>query len=249
MKLRFLFATLPFLSLLPMATAHASPSKPVCIVLIGDSTVTRKSKKNDEAGWGWALQQQTKPDAVVYNLAVGGRSSRSFRSEGRWDKALQRKPEWVLIQFGHNDQPGKGPERESKPESEYRDHLREYIAEARANGAKPILLTPVCRYTFGADGKLADTLAPYAEAVRIVGEETNTPVLDLHAYSYREFTQMGKEGVTKLSPPEVPTDRTHFSTGASKLIAQWVLQMLKEQVPELGAHFEDIPLEATSAYR
>ncbi|MDP0496422.1 MAG: DUF1961 family protein [Verrucomicrobiota bacterium JB024] len=208
------------------------------IVLAGDSTVTGKSGSNDQAGWGWALQQMVKPGTEVINKAMGGRSSLSFRTEGRWDDVLAQHPDWVFIQFGHNDQKGKGPERESDPQTTYRDHLRQYISEVRANGAQPILVTPVCRRTFKPGGQLADSLEPYAQATRIVAREADVPCLDLHAYSYEKFTAMGPEACDKLGPPDKPEDHTHFSTSGSRVIADWVLTLLQAQVPSLAAHFE-----------
>ncbi len=208
------------------------------VVMVGDSTVTDALSSRDQAGWGWALAQMAQPGVTVYNTAKGGRSSLSFRTEGRWDEAMSHNPDWVLIQFGHNDQPGKGPKRESKPETEYRDHLRQYIAEAREQGAEVILLTPIARRTFAKDGTLKDSLAPYAEAVRIVGEETGTPVLDLHARSMQEYLAMGEEATARLGPPDKAVDRTHFSKAGSQQVALWVYDLLSETTPELAASFD-----------
>ena len=208
------------------------------VVLVGDSTVTGKKKDADQAGWGWAIEHWITPRIRVINTAVGGRSSRSFRSEGRWDKAMALQPDWVLIQFGHNDQKGKGPERESAAETDYRDHLRRYVSEAREHGAKPILVTPVCRRTYHSDGSLNDSLEPYAESVRIVAEEMDVPILDLHQYSYEQFSQMTAEESLAFSPTANKSDRTHFSTAASFIVAEWVLTLMQQEVPELAAGFE-----------
>src|SRR5437016_6058415 len=95
--------------LLASQPGHAQP--PVRIVLVGDSTV------NDEGGWGPGLRGSFGPQIVILNHAKNGRSSKSFRDEGLWTKALADKPAYVLIQFGHNDGPGKGPERETIAET------------------------------------------------------------------------------------------------------------------------------------
>lgn len=211
--------------------------EPVTVVLIGDSTVTGLHSRHDQAGWGWALQEYAQAGVRVSNHAVGGRSSRSFRSEERWEPALAEQPNWVLIQFGHNDQPGKGPERESDPASDYRDHLRRYIAESRSHGARPVLVTPVCRRTFSPDGSLRDSLGAYAEAVRIVALETDTPCIDLHAYSYQQFTHMGPEEAAKLGPSDKPEDHTHFSVEGSRIVAGWLVELMPSQAPELATLF------------
>ncbi|MDQ8194810.1 GDSL-type esterase/lipase family protein [Coraliomargarita sp. SDUM461004] len=217
-------------------TQEGFTKEPIVVVLVGDSTVTGKSKGKDQAGWGWALQHWTSDPVKVINTAVGGRSSRSFRSEGRWDAAMALNPDWVFIQFGHNDQKGKGPERESAPETDYRDHLRRYIKEAREQGAKPILITPVCRRSYQSNGQLKDSLEAYAEAVQIVAEEMEVPCLDLHQYSFDEFSKLTAEEALSFSPSGT-TDRTHFSTSGSATVAQWVLNLMEVEVPELASQF------------
>ena len=115
-----------------LAALTAGP--PIRIVLVGDSTV------NDEGGWGPGFRAFFGADAEVINLAKNGRSSKSFRDEGLWAPALAAKPNYILIQFGHNDGPGKGPERETDPATTYRENLARYIDEARAAGADCILI-------------------------------------------------------------------------------------------------------------
>jgi lysophospholipase L1-like esterase len=129
------------------------------------------------------------------NLARGGRSSGSYRAEGSWDIALAEmktrgyQDTWVLIQFGHNDQPGK-PGRSTDLKTEFPANLRRYVAEARAAGAKPVLLTPLTRRQFTA-GTLTNDLEPWAEAVRRVAAETGTPLVDLNALSVKAVQAMG----------------------------------------------------------
>lgn len=155
--------------------ALASPAA-VKIVLVGDSTV------NDQGGWGTGFRGSFKDEVQVTNLALNGRSSKSFRDEGAWAPALAAKPDYILIQFGHNDGPGKGPERETDPRTTYRANLIRYIDEARAIGAKPVLVTSITRRNFDADGKLkTDSLEPYVEATRAAAKEKNVPLLDLYA--------------------------------------------------------------------
>src|SRR4051812_19765020 len=86
--------------LLADATA-ASDKKIIKIVLVGDSTVT------DTAGWGGAFKQFLNDKAECTNTSWGGRSSQSFMMEGRWTNALALKGDYYLVQFGHNNEPGK----------------------------------------------------------------------------------------------------------------------------------------------
>jgi lysophospholipase L1-like esterase len=126
----------------------ASAQKPVKIVLVGDSTV------NDEGGWGEGFRKSFGAPVEVINLAKNGRSSKSFRDEGLWTPALAAKPDFILIQFGHNDEPGKGAERETDPATAYRPNMARYVDEARSVGATPILVTSIVRRNFDTDGKI-----------------------------------------------------------------------------------------------
>src|ERR1035438_5924866 len=93
-----------FFAFSTVALTLAAAAPPVKVVLVGDSTV------NDEGGWGPGFRASFGPGVQVVNLALNGRSSKSFRDEGAWAKMAPEKPKRVLIQFGHNDAPGKGPE-------------------------------------------------------------------------------------------------------------------------------------------
>lgn len=147
------------------------------IALIGDSTVT------DDAGWGKALASKFNSDVKVYNFAFDGRSTKNWYEEDHLPKVLSVKPDYVLIQFGHIDQPGKGPEREKDPDTSYRDYLSGYIKEFRAIGSEPIIVSSVTRRHFDASGKIESSLGPWAEAAKAVAQELKTPFIDLHANS------------------------------------------------------------------
>lgn len=246
--MKLLSLGLPLASLLVFSftgLSHAAEAQPAVIAIAGDSTVaTVPDEAKDVSGWGAALVKFAKPGVKVDNFAVGGRSSRSFRTEGYWDKVLGVKPNWVLIQFGHNDMAGKGPSRESKPESDYRDHLRRYIQEVQAIGGKPVLITPVCRRIYTKEGVIGAGLVPYADAVKIVAEEMKVPYLDLHEYSRKEFERVGPVAAATLAPKERPNDQTHFSRAGAEIIGSWVLLLMKEKVPELAAEFVEVPVAA-----
>ncbi len=213
------------------AVSSRAEGDKVRIVLVGDSTVT------DKAGWGAAFAKLLTNDAECINQARGGASSKSYYDSGLWKKALALKPKYVLIQFGHNDQPGKGPERETDPATTYREHLRKYIAEARAAGAEPILVTSLVRRTFNADGKINTSLSPYADAVKAVAAETKTPVVDLHERSKELAAKLGPEKSKTFGPPH-PTqagkfDGTHLNEKGAAEIAPLIVEELRTAVPEL----------------
>src|SRR5689334_1342707 len=147
-------SSIPLFLAIACVEAAAQPH-PIKIVLVGDSTV------NDEGGWGPGLRASFGPAVEVVNLAKNGRSSKSFRDEGLWAPALAVRPNFILIQFGHNDVPGKGPDRETDVKTTYRENIARYIDEARAAGAIPILVTSIVRRNFTPEGKIkADSLVP-----------------------------------------------------------------------------------------
>ncbi|MCA9033858.1 MAG: PmoA family protein [Planctomycetaceae bacterium] len=214
-------------------------SKPL-FVLAGDSTVT------DKAGWGAGFAELLNEGARCINMARGGRSSRSYRTEGWWKKCLDLKPDYLLIQFGHNDQPGKGPERESKPETEFRDHLRQYVDEARTAGIQPVLLTSLTRRKW--DGqKIVPSLEEYAQATLIVAGEKQIPVIDLHTSSIRQCELLGPTAFRAFEPmTEDGADHTHLNLDGSRAVAPLVVTELLKKVPSLEACFDAEKLAASA---
>jgi pectinesterase len=224
-------ALLLLLSSWSVARAH-QPLKSIRIVLVGDSTVT------DEAGWGVGFKQLVTEQAEVINQAASGRSSKSYIDEGRWTEALAKRGDYYLIQFGHNDEPGKGPERETDPKTTFRTYMSRYVDEARAIGAKPILVTSLVRRIYSEDGTIRTTQTPYVEAVRALARAKRVPLVDLHAISKEDAEQTGDDVWADLSPRDDKdqVDRTHLNRKGSAVVAQFVGDALREVVPELRAY-------------
>lgn len=199
------------------------------IVLVGDSTVT------PGAGWGNGLQSHLAPEVEVINLSMGGRSSKSFRDEGRWEPALALKPDYILIQFGHNDQPGKGPERETDAKTTFPENMRRYATDAKAAGIKPILVTSLVRRNFKGD-TITSNLVDYVEATKKAAAETGTPLLDLHQLSLDKCNAIGQAECERLSPKsaEGKVDTTHLKSTFSTIIGQLVASELGKLEPTIA---------------
>lgn len=212
------------------------------IVLAGDSTVT------DNAGWGGIFAKCFRPDRTeVTNLARGGRSSRSFRDEGRWKQTLDLKPDYVFIQFGHNDQPGHGPERETSPRTTYRANMERYVNEARAAGIRPVLVTPLSRREWK-NGKIESSLAPYAGVVREIAAARRVPLIDLHERSIAVYLSLGPEGCALISPPKPGgLDGTHLNEPGARLFGELVADAARRAVPALEGSFQGYREEAQRA--
>lgn len=185
------------------ARTDAPPLEAYKVILVGDSTTAPHS------GWGGAFcAHHVKWRIACLNLARGARSTRSYRSEGAWDIALDEmkvdgyKEVFVLIQMGHNDQARNKPERWTEEATEFPDNLRRFVREARAAGAVPVLVTPLSRRDFR-DGVLDDSLASWSQQVRKVAGELKTPLIDLNARSEQLARRLGAVGSMDLAqlPP------------------------------------------------
>jgi pectinesterase len=218
-----------FLNADPPATAPL-----IKIVLVGDSTVATGN------GWGDGFKTMLRPGVQCENFAKNGRSSKSFRDEGHWDKAVKSGGTYMLIQFGHNDQPGKGPERETDPATTFPANLKRYVEEARAAGMRPILVTSLTRRKFDANGKIKNDLADYVEATRRAAAEANAPLLDLNRLSIEYCEAIGEAGCELLSPKdkEGKIDRTHLNAKGSDAFGKIVAKELAKILPELASAVE-----------
>ncbi len=214
------------------------------IVLVGDSTVT------DNAGWGLGFKQFLTDGAECINTSRGGRSSESFRREGRWTEALALKADYYLIQFGHNNEPGKPGRSTDMPT--FVSNMISYVEEARASGATPVLVTPLTRRQWDKDnpGKIKSSLAPYAEEVRKIAAEKHVPLVDLQARSIALCEALGREKCLEFSPIKATEngkpvyDGTHLNDKGYVMFARLVVEELRQAVPELASVLRREPANA-----
>ena len=142
----------------------------------------------------------------------------------------------MLLQFGHNDQPGKGPSRESPANTAYRANMTRYVEEARAAGIKPVLVTSLVRRKFDADGKLASDLTEYVEVVKQVAANARAPLIDLHALSIELCERLGPDGCRAIDPMvDGKRDTTHLTPRGSELVGRLVAAEFQEVVPEMAS--------------
>lgn len=179
-----------------ISTFMLAQKKPT-LFLIGDSTMANKENpdKNPEHGWGQVLDQFFTTGIEIQNHAMNGRSSKSFRTEGRWntiEKQL-KKGDFVIIQFGHNDQKVKDSTKFTNPHTQYRANLERYVKEARAKGAIPILMTSIVRRNFNENGVLVDTHKEYPLIVRLVADDLHVPFVDMQLLTEQLEVSYGPE--------------------------------------------------------
>lgn len=249
MKLRHLLPAVLLLTALPAAGQDS-----LRVFLVGDSTCATKDlgKQNPERGWGHMFAPLFDASVTVENHAVNGRSTKSFRDEGRWDAVLSalRPGDYVFIQFGHNDQKIADSTRYASP-ADYAENLRRYVREARERGAEPVLLTSVVRRHF-VDGELTDTHGEYPAAVRRVAAEERVPLLDMEPLTREWVSSLGDEASKGyfmwVEPgvcpryPDGRQDDTHLNVRGARTVARMVADEVSRVLPELSARRVDYDL-------
>ncbi len=207
------------------------------VLLAGDSTVCNYGENDPTAGWGQMLGKYLKDNVNVINLAVGGRSTKSFVTEKRWEALIGqvRKGDTVIIQFGHNDQKKNQPEIYAEAATDYQTNLKRFISEVKDKGGEVILCTPVERCIMNAEFKVQPSLGDYPAAAKKVGQETNTPVVDLNNYTRGLYEQYGKDAMTLFNGKKFDNgdpDRTHFGKkGADLVAAEFAREVKEKQLP------------------
>lgn len=189
------------------------------LYVAGDSTAALFPDGDPRVGWGAVLGSELR-GARVDDRARSGRSSKSFRDEGHWSAlcAALAPGDLVLIQFGHNDEKD-DPARHTDPATTFRENLRRYVAESRARGAVPVLLTPISRRRFEGE-RVKATHGEYPAATRAVAEETRTPLVDMTEQTAKLLERYGPNASEQLF---APNDNTHLSAAGAHAVARLVV--------------------------
>ena len=239
--------------LVPVAAIAQQPDERPTIYYIGDSTVRNGSGNGGNGQWGWGDHTAAYFDTTrvrIANRALGGRSSRTFLTQGHWGRVLEAlKPgDVVIIQFGHNDggaindtSRARGTLRGVGEESEEIDnlltgehetvhtfgwYLRRYVADARAKGATPVIASLVPRNRFE-DGAFVRDRESYAGWAEEVARREGVPFIDLNELVAREYDRLGPDAVAPL----FHGDHTHTSLAGAQLTASIVVNALRELDP------------------
>jgi len=227
------------------------------LYLIGDSTMADKTNpdKNPEHGWGQMLPALMTDKITIENHAVNGRSSKSFIAENRWKtvKNKLKSGDFVIIQFGHNDQKILSPERYTNPFTEYRYNLEKFVQETRDKGAIPILMSSIVRRNFNEEGTLVDTHGEYPLVVRKVAKDMEVPFIDMQWLTEQLEVQYGPEDSKNLHLhfksgeneyyPDGKEDDTHLSEKGATLVASLALQEIAKKVLALEKYIKKEVLE------
>lgn len=217
-----------------MCAIEIAPSvDPTTVYLVGDSTVTDQPSEPWNS-WGQMLPRFFKRGVAVTNYAESGEALRRFVAEKRLAKVFStiRPGDYLLIQFGHNDQKERGENVGAF--TTYSESLKTYIHEARRLGAIPVLLTPVNRRTFDTENQIKNSLGDYPKAVRRVAQEENVSLIDLNAMSKPFYEALGPEGSKKAF-----VDNTHHNNYGSYELAKCVIQGMTQAKLGLVNHLTE----------
>ncbi|HWJ27775.1 MAG TPA: rhamnogalacturonan acetylesterase [Flavisolibacter sp.] len=226
------------------------PDKQIKVWLIGDSTIADKEiKAYPETGWGMPFRYFFDSTVVVENMAKNGRSTKSFIAEGLWQSVVDqiKEGDYVLIQFGHNDEVKTKVGRYTTPD-EFKANLIKYISDARSKKGIPVLITPVARRSFDANGKVEESHPVYSDLVREVSKTSKAPLIDLDQKSMELLQEFGPDHskwlYDYLEPDEHPNypegrkDDTHFSEFGARKMAEIVLSEIKNMHLGLADHIK-----------
>lgn len=206
------------------------------VFLAGNSTVV---DQDDEpwAAWGQMLPRFFGPGVAVANHAESGLSLASFLGSHRLEKVLSvMKPgDYLFVEFGHNDQKEHGPN--DGPYLAYTERLKLYVSEARKKGGIPVLVTSTSRRSFGASGKIENSLGDFPAAVRQVAQQENVPLIDLNNLTTSLYEAIGEEETKKIfvhypantypGQAQALADNTHFNPYGAYEVARCVVEGMR----------------------
>jgi lysophospholipase L1-like esterase len=227
-------------ALFAVTSAHATRPGDTILIASDSTAASYAPDRYPQTGWGQMLACGLQSDVRVINHAMGGRSTRSFLAEGRWDGLLAdlMPGDTVLIQFGHNDQARGKPERWAPAQTDYRNNLMRFIWDVRTAGGIPVLVTPVARRNFGPDGKAVADYPAWSGVMRDLATTLHVPLIDLEARSRVWLNRAGPEASKALylhyraqdgiaAFPKGIEDNTHFSETGARQVANLVAEGLR----------------------
>ena len=209
------------------------PGKPK-FLLAGDSICTEYSEvAAPQTGWGQCLAAALGGDPQIVNLAIGGKSTKSFIDEGDWDNLLSQidSGDVVIINFGHNDE--KTDAAHHTTEAEYKTNLNTFITDVRTKGGSPVLVTPMSRRNFDDLGNPKRSHGDYPRFMRDLAahKDKRVPLVDIEDMSFAWLAELGQdasESYYVVNKREgVDNDNTHLTLEGAQIVAGWIADGVK----------------------
>ena len=225
------------------------------IYMIGDSTMKFNNyNRYPQCGRGQVLHLFAKNDCLIEDHAENGRSSKSFKDEGRFDVILAKllPGDFVICAFGHNDEKIQDPLRYTTPYDTYQKHLKYYADKTKEKGAHIVFATPIARHKF-VDGVCINTHQDYPQAMLDFCKDNNYTCIDLNTLTINHYNKIGEEESKKYhmifpkdtykNYPDGKDDHSHLVYNGALMVAEkFVLEILKSNDPIKNC-FIDINIE------
>ncbi|MDE6341848.1 MAG: right-handed parallel beta-helix repeat-containing protein [Muribaculaceae bacterium] len=217
-------------AMLPVRAFAQEKTDTVTIWMAGDSTMANKptDNENQERGWGQMLPLMLQGPVKVCNHALNGRSSKSFIDEGRWDAMMAgvKKGDYVVIQFGHNDEKIKNPDRYTAPGSTFDATLTRMVKEVKKKGATPVLMNSIVRRNFPSDkvDNTKDVSDHEAGPSKVDPEHEGSTLVDTHgAYLKSPRDVAAKQKITFIDFNRATHDLVQYlGTEKSRALYMWI---------------------------
>jgi lysophospholipase L1-like esterase len=209
------------------------------VFLIGDSTMCDQPRE-PFSSWGQMFPNFFQPDIAIANHAESGETYRASLSRRRLDKilSLMKPGDYLIMQFGHNDQKqiaaGTGG-----PFTTYKAEIKKHVDSVRARGGIPVIVSPMERRMYNADGSFRPSLVDYAEASRQSAKELNVAFIDLNAQSILFYKALGKDkAYLAFAGHGLTRDATHHDNYGSYELAKIIVQGIVDDHLPLAAHIK-----------
>lgn len=217
-----------------------TPAQVPTVFLLGDSTVCDQSREPYNS-WGQMLTRFFKPTVAIANHGESGETYRDSIGRRRLDKVISvmQPGDYLIMQFGHNDQKqiaaGTGG-----PFTTYVEEMKKHLAAVRAVGGIPIVVSPMERRNFDAEGRVVPSLADYARAARETAAAEKVAFIDLNAMSIQLYEALGVEGsAAAFAAPDGKVDNTHHNNFGSYELARCVARGIAETKLPLAEELVD----------
>lgn len=210
------------------------------IFMMGDSTMKYNNIfRYPQVGWGQVLHLFARNDVLIEDHAENGRSTKSFKEEGRFDVILNRMSlgDFVICSFGHNDEKIQDPTRYTEPYGSYQDNLLYYAQEVEKRGGHIVFATPITRHKFE-NGRCVNTHGDYPKAMLDFAKQHGYTCIDLTRLTMDLYTKLGEEQTKKFHMifpkgmydchPEAKDDHSHLRYEGGLMVCELFVRAIEK---------------------
>lgn len=222
------------------------------IFMMGDSTMKYNNIfRYPQVGWGQVLHLFARNDVLIEDHAENGRSTKSFKEEGRFDVILNRMSlgDFVICSFGHNDEKIQDPTRYTEPYGSYQDNLLYYAQEVEKRGGHIVFATPITRHKFE-NGRCVNTHGDYPKAMLDFAKQHGYTCIDLTRLTMDLYTKLGEEQTKKFHMifpkgmydchPEAKDDHSHLRYEGALMVCELFVRSIEKTDDPIKHCFLDL---------